>query len=85
MVKLTKEQEKAIKESNKNILLSAAAGSGKTFVLSKRIVQKIISESTNITDYLLLTFTDNAAKEMKVRIKREIENELICAKKENIV
>ena len=68
----TKEQEKAIYEPSgkKNILVSAAAGSGKTAVLVERIVN-LITNSENpfpIDSILVATFTEAAATEMKERI-----------------
>ena len=72
----TKEQEKAIYEPSgkKNILVSAAAGSGKTAVLVERIVN-LITNSENpfpIDSILVATFTEAAATEMKERIINRI-------------
>lgn len=63
---------------NKNVLVSAAAGSGKTAVLVERIIQKILDENNPISvdEILVLTFTDAAAKEMKNKIERAIEKKL---------
>ena len=70
--KWTKEQEMAIKLSGKNILVSAAAGSGKTSVLVARIVNKIINEKVDIDKILVVTFTNLAASEMRQRLMDEI-------------
>lgn len=67
-VKWTKEQEMAIREKGSNILVAAAAGSGKTAVLVERIINKIISEKVNIDSLLVVTFTNAAASEMRERI-----------------
>lgn len=68
--KWTKEQEAAIETKGSNILVAAAAGSGKTTVLVERIIRKI-TDSTNSCDIdslLVVTFTNAAASEMKERI-----------------
>ncbi len=74
----TLEQRKAIEHDNRNILVSAAAGSGKTAVLVERIIQKIISEDNpvDIDKMVIVTFTKAAAAEMKQRIRESIENYL---------
>ena len=63
----TKEQSLAIYESGKNIIVSAGAGSGKTAVLSERVLKKI-ENGVDIDRLLILTFTKAAASEMKNRI-----------------
>ena len=67
----TKEQLEAINTSGTNIIVSAGAGSGKTAVLSERVIQCLL-KGTHINELLLLTFTNNAAAEMKSRIKNKI-------------
>ena len=67
----TKEQEQAITESGKNIIVSAGAGSGKTAVLTARVL-RILKEGTHINELLVLTFTKAAAAEMKDRIRKAI-------------
>lgn len=67
----TKEQNLAIKESGKNIIVSAGAGSGKTAVLSERVIEKLKS-GIKINELLILTFTNAAAGEMKERIRKKI-------------
>ena len=72
----TKEQEKAIFQRGSNILVSAGAGSGKTAVLSERILEYCKS-GNDIRKILVLTFTKAAALEMKERIRKKLlENEL---------
>ena len=60
----TKEQEQAIYESGKNIIVSAGAGSGKTAVLSERVLEKL-KNGIHVNELLILTFTKAAAAEMK--------------------
>ena len=66
----TDEQLRAVKDKNGNILVSAAAGSGKTAVLVERIIRLITDEkeSVDIDRLLVVTFTRAAASEMKERI-----------------
>ena len=69
----TKEQSLAIYESGKNIIVSAGAGSGKTAVLSERVLKKI-ENGIDIDRLLILTFTKAAASEMKNRIRKKIKS-----------
>ena len=71
-VKWTKEQEQAIFQKNSNILVAAAAGSGKTAVLVERIINKVINEKIDIDKILVVTFTNAAASEMRQRILEAI-------------
>ena len=70
----TKEQQSAINEEGQNIIISAGAGSGKTAVLSERVLRKL-KQGTNIKNLLILTFTNAAAAEMKQRIRKKIKKE----------
>ena len=73
----TNEQLKAIEESDTNIIVSAGAGSGKTAVLTTRVLEKV-KKGIHINELLILTFTNAAAAEMKERIKKNlIEENLI--------
>lgn len=75
----TDEQKSAIEfRENKNLLLAAAAGSGKTAVLVERILKLITDEKNpvKLTSLLVLTFTDAAASEMKRKIKSAINKAL---------
>ena len=64
----TNEQEQAINENGSNILVAAAAGSGKTAVLVERIINKIINKKIDIDKILVVTFTNLAAAQMRERI-----------------
>ncbi len=74
----TKEQCQVIKLHNRNILVSAAAGSGKTAVLVERILKMISGEEhpVDIDRLVIVTFTNAAAYEMKQRILAAIEKKL---------
>ena len=71
-VKWTDEQKQAIYEKGNNILVAAAAGSGKTAVLVERIINKIINENVDIDRLLVVTFTNSAASEMRERVLKAI-------------
>ena len=71
-VKWTEEQKQAIYEKDSNILVAAAAGSGKTAVLVERIINKIINENIDIDKLLVVTFTNAAASEMRERVLNAI-------------
>ena len=74
-MKWTTEQQQVIDLRNRNILVSAAAGSGKTAVLVERIIQKITDRNhpVDIDKLLVVTFTKAAAAEMRERIGNAIE------------
>lgn len=73
----TREQKKVIETRNKNLLVSAAAGSGKTAVLVEHIINRITEEGIDIDRLLVVTFTNAAAAEMKERIRKAIEDKLL--------
>ena len=75
-VKWTNEQKQAIYEKGSNILVAAAAGSGKTAVLVERIINKIINEKIDIDRLLVVTFTNAAAAEMRERVLEAIYKKL---------
>lgn len=77
-VSWTEEQKKVIDLRDCNILVSAAAGSGKTAVLVERILTMLMSEENpvDIDRLLIVTFTNAAASEMKDRIREAIEKKL---------
>lgn len=77
-VSWTKEQEQVIRLRNRNILVSAAGGSGKTAVLVERIITRLTVDEPpiNVDQMLVVTFTEAAAAEMKERIRDAIEKKL---------
>lgn len=77
-VQWTKDQQKVIELRHRNILVSAAAGSGKTAVLVERIIQRLLDEKDplDVDRLLIVTFTEAAAAEMKERIRDAIEHAL---------
>ena len=69
MPEWTKAQRAAIETRDKNILVAAAAGSGKTAVLVERILSLILSGACDVDELLVMTFTDAAAREMRQRVE----------------
>lgn len=71
-MKFSPSQQEVIDLRNKNILVSAAAGSGKTTVLVERIIKLLINEKENIDKFLIVTFTNAAASGMKQKIHKAL-------------
>lgn len=77
-IKWTEDQQKIIHMRDCNILVSAAAGSGKTAVLVERIFQRIMDarDPVNVDQFVVVTFTNAAAAQMKDRLRKRIEEAL---------
>ena len=75
----TDEQKQVIHLRNRSLLVSAAAGSGKTAVLVERIIQKVTSKThpMDIDQLLVVTFTKAAASEMRERVMAAIDEKLL--------
>lgn len=82
-IKWTNQQLQAIEDSNKDILVSAAAGSGKTTILIERVIKKLLS-GQDIDSLLIVTFTRLAAKEMKDRLINRLRKEINDASSKEI-
>ena len=74
MPKFTPEQQQAIDVEGFNVLVSAGAGSGKTAVLTERVLRKV-KQGIHINQLLILTFTNKAAMEMQARIRQKLMKE----------
>ena len=74
----TKDQQQIIGMRGCNILVSAAAGSGKTAVLVERIFKRITDKKdpVNVDQFVVVTFTKLAAAQMKDRLRERIEEAL---------
>ena len=74
----TKEQKQVIELRNRNLLVAAAAGSGKTAVLVERILSKVLDKAhpVDIDRMLIVTFTKAAAAEMRERVSSAIEKRM---------
>ena len=84
MPKWTTEQQEAIDKEGTNIIVSAGAGSGKTAVLTERVIRKLKS-GVNVTDLLIMTFTKAAAREMKERIRNAIKKDPSISKQLDLI
>ena len=72
----TEEQKAVIAHREGNLLVSAAAGSGKTAVLVEHVLSLILEENASLSSLVLMTFSEAAAEEMKERIKKRLEEHL---------
>lgn len=75
-LKFTDKQREAIETLDKSILVSAAAGSGKTAVLIQRIVNIILKGEADVDEMLIVTFTNAAAAEMRLKLYKEIKRRM---------
>ena len=77
-IQFTREQQQVIDLRDRNILVSAAAGSGKTAVLVERIIARLTKDESpiDVDRLLIVTYTEAAASEMKERIRSAIEKAL---------
>lgn len=74
--RFTPEQDRAITTLDKSVLVSAAAGSGKTSVLVERIIRIILEGKANVDEMLVVTFTKAAASEMRLRLSSAIKKRM---------
>lgn len=72
---LTPEQKLVVKNKKKELVVSASAGSGKTFVVVEKLIDLICKEKVKVSRLLVLTFTKAAANELKTRLYTEILNQ----------
>ena len=75
----TEEQLSAIQSRGKTLLVSAAAGSGKTATLTERVIRQLTDTESpaDITSMLIVTFTKAAAAELRAKIERALENAVL--------
>ena len=74
MEKKILEQEKVLENDKKQMIVSASAGSGKTFVMIKYITKLVCEDDISVKDIVVLTFTKAAAGEMKERLLKSLRN-----------
>ncbi len=72
--KVDSQKVEAITSSGENVLLSAGAGCGKTTALSLRVLAQVLTCNISVSDMVILTFTDNAAREMRERIGEDLND-----------
>ena len=70
--KLTNEQQAAVDSRERSLLVSAAAGSGKTKVLVERLFSYVEREGANLDDFLIITYTRAAASELRGKIAKAL-------------
>ena len=75
-VKLTEQQHAAVYDRGGSLLLSAAAGSGKTKVLVERVFSYLTQERCDVDDFLIITFTRAAAAELRGKIAKVLGEKL---------
>ena len=68
----TKEQQAILDNDKKNLIVSASAGSGKTFIVIEHIINLIVKKKVPVSRLLVLTFTKAAAGEIKNRLYKAI-------------
>ena len=73
---LTQEQRDIVNDRGGELLVSAAAGSGKTRVLVERLVDRVVNEGLDIDRFLVITYTKAAAAELRERIAQELTDRL---------
>lgn len=80
MANLNANQEKAVKTTGKNIIVSASAGTGKTTVLINRLIKMMVEDHISIDSVLVMSFTKAAAQEIKDRLALRLEEEAVNSK-----
>ncbi len=75
-MEFVKEQKDIIKTDNKNIIVSASAGSGKTFTMLSKVFDIMKNKKVDISRIMLLTYTNSAGNEMKIKIYKLINDNL---------
>ena len=76
---LTEEQQKIVSDRGGELLVSAAAGSGKTRVLVERLLDRVTGEGLDMDRFLVITYTKAAAAELRGRIAQELSDRLALA------
>ncbi len=74
--KLTNEQQAAVDSRGRSLLVSAAAGSGKTKVLVERLFSYVEREGANLDDFLIITYTRAAASELRGKIAKALNERM---------
>ena len=74
--RLKPEQAQAINYEGGNLLVSASAGSGKTFVMIQRLIRLIVEKKAHVDEILAATFTEAAAFDMNEKLKRALSEEI---------
>lgn len=75
-VQFTEEQKKVVEERDRNLLVSAQAGAGKTAVLVERVIREILNDGQSLKNMLIVTFTNKAANSLKEKIREALTGAL---------
>ncbi|MBQ2830792.1 MAG: UvrD-helicase domain-containing protein, partial [Oscillospiraceae bacterium] len=78
-IRLTDDQRTAVENRGGSLLVSAAAGSGKTKVLVERLFKYVMDERCDVDDFLIITYTRAAAAELREKIARELTARIALA------
>ncbi len=84
MADFTKEQLQAVMHEQGNVLISASAGSGKTYTMISRVVRLILQQNVSVSHILALTFTEMAAQDMKEKLKKALSDNVAGEQKNRI-
>ncbi len=76
-MKWTDDQQSAIASRHGDLIVSAAAGSGKTAVLCERVIRSLLDDGVRVSEMLIVTFMEAAAKELKEKIAKAIREQMI--------
>ena len=76
-------QYKAINHRGHDVLVAASAGSGKTKVLIERVLKQVVEQHVDLSSMLIVTFTEAAAKEMRDRLAKQLQQKLAQLVEEN--
>jgi ATP-dependent helicase/nuclease subunit A len=79
MPELTNAQRHAVETDGIDLVVTAGAGSGKTLVLVERFLRLLSSPNRDLRSLLAVTFTEKAAREMRDRVRKEIDSNLLGA------
>lgn len=74
--KPTASQQEVLMDNSKNLLVSASAGSGKTATIIQKILNLIVKNKIDLQELLVITFTESASLEMKIRLKEKLFEEV---------
>ena len=81
MAELTRAQASAVAHRGSTVLVSAAAGSGKTRVLIERVLRRVAEEGCDVDQFLMITFTEAAASELRGKLIAQLSERLAAPRR----